>query len=313
MSVLLVCHILSAFHGHTESPPLTCGIPEGMAAKENSFFRFSSSKEEKKPFRTWIRVPGSYGQQFVIPQNDDDEVAGTADMGFEEDAGEEEVIGVEDSAADQEVEVGEEPTAELDGQMQEAPAWEEEAEEEKGHVPELEEEMEEVKDEEMYDVEDWAVDGAAAYDEGEGDEKMNEGYDEDEEEERINAAGLAAFDEIVAGEMASFAAAKEEVEDDLAKAEAAQAKKAEDARVKERVERAKVIATCPPWRNKGGGGERYEKKWKGGGGGWKGRGGGNQKKGKGKGRGRKGGFVKKIEKNEKGKGKKKDEKKEEEE
>lgn len=38
MSVLLVCHILSAFHGHTESPPLTCGIPEGMAAKENSFF-----------------------------------------------------------------------------------------------------------------------------------------------------------------------------------------------------------------------------------------------------------------------------------
>ena len=124
MSVLLVCHILSAFHGHTESPPLTCGIPEGMAAKENSFFRFSSSKEEKKPFRTWIRVPGSYGQQFVIPQNDDDEVAGTADMGFEEDAGEEEVIGVEDSAADQEVEVGEEPTAELDGQMQEAPAWE---------------------------------------------------------------------------------------------------------------------------------------------------------------------------------------------
>ena len=77
------------------------------------------------------------------------------------------------------------------------------------------------------------------------------GIDEDEEEERINAAGLAAFDEIVAGEMASFAAAKEEVEDDLAEAEAAQAKKAEDARVKERVERAKVIATCPPWRNKG--------------------------------------------------------------
>ena len=276
--------------------------------KKIPFFRFSSSKEEKKPFRTWIRVPGSYGQQFVIPQNDDDEVAGTADMGFEEDAGEEEVIGVEDSAADQEVEV-EEPTAELDGQMQEGLGWEEEAEEEKGHVPELEEEMEEVKDEEMYDVEDWAVDGAAAYDEGEGDEKMNEGYDEDEEEERINAAGLAAFDEIVAGDMASFAAAKEEVDDDLAKAEAAQAKKAEDARVKERVERAKVIATCPPWRNKGGGGERYEKKWKGGGGGWKGRGGGN-KKGKGKGGGRKGGFVKKIEKNEKGKGKKKDEKEE---
>ena len=267
--------------------------------KKIPFFRFSSSKEGKKPFRTWIRVPGSYGQQFVIPQNDDDEVAGTADMGFEEDAGEEEVIGVEDSAADQLVEVDaeEEPTAE--------PGWEEQAEEVKG-----EEQTEEVKDEEMYDVEDWAVDGAAAYDEGEGDEKMNEGYDEDEEEERINAAGLAAFDEIVAGEMASFAEAKEEVEDDLAEAEAAQAKKAEDARVKERVERAKVIATCPPWRNKGGGGERYEKKWKGGGGGWKGSGGGNKRKGKGKGGGRKGGFVKKIEKNEKGKGKKKDEKEE---
>ena len=62
----------------------------------------------------------------MIPQNDDDEVAGTADMGFEEDAGEEEVIGVEDSAADQLVEVDaeEEPTAE--------PGWEEQAEEVKG-------------------------------------------------------------------------------------------------------------------------------------------------------------------------------------
>ena len=83
--------------------------------KKIPFFRFSSSKEGKKPFRTWIRVPGSYGQQFVIPQNDDDEVAGTADMGFEEDAGEEEVIGVEDSAADQLVEGRRSPLRSLAG------------------------------------------------------------------------------------------------------------------------------------------------------------------------------------------------------
>lgn len=39
--VVSLPYILSAFHGYTESPPLTCGIHEGMAAKD-SFFVFDS-------------------------------------------------------------------------------------------------------------------------------------------------------------------------------------------------------------------------------------------------------------------------------